>query len=422
MKGRSRELLLGQLIGQLALLLAIPVLTRLLSTSEMGIYQSGFSIALILQPLATLRRELLIPVTDGQTSLRHRTVGLKFAALCSGITTFISIPLGFAGYRSLAELSLVTGLILMSLAIISIENAYLIRHSQFRRLAARNLLAGTLSAILQIAAAFFIPTSLAVAASLLIGRALATFITMAHIKVQTNLNNKVEQKPQHTISAILGRDGIRIEPSGHCRITWSTRPGSSGSGRGRPANRRNPHQFDRPGSIPNSARECGTSSPRQASWTHPPVTQTNASDRFCRLSHGRGSHDWGSLVSGTPSRPRLAPSGSTHCGVRHSTKPPTCRAASHNVTCPYGLRTSFTGTPNLPVHHYCSHHGSRSRAQQSRYIHYLLGHRNCLDSRLYSDHLSRIHCDTQTRQGMLLVQETGGNLLRIGWVDVRQHG
>ncbi len=203
MKGRSRELLLGQLIGQLALLLAIPVLTRLLSTSEMGIYQSGFSIALILQPLATLRRELLIPVTDGQTSLRHRTVGLKFAALCSGITTFISIPLGFAGYRSLAELSLVTGLILMSLAIISIENAYLIRHSQFRRLAARNLLAGTLSAILQIAAAFFIPTSFAVAASLLIGRALATFITMAHIKVQTNLNNKVEQKPQHTISAIL---------------------------------------------------------------------------------------------------------------------------------------------------------------------------------------------------------------------------
>ena len=203
MKEHSRELVIGQVVGQVSLLLAIPALTRLLPVPEMGIYQTGFSIALILQPLATLRSELLIPVSSALDARRHRVVGLGFAVVCSAIIALAALPIWMAANQTLAETLLTTAVILLSFALIYVENAYLIRCGHFRRLAIRNLVAGVASAALQIAAALMAPTALAIAIALLLGRAIATATTIVRTATADELPGGGERKSQRSISAIL---------------------------------------------------------------------------------------------------------------------------------------------------------------------------------------------------------------------------
>lgn len=201
-KKRSRELIIAQLVGQLALLLAIPVLTRLLSPTEMGIYQTGLSVALILQPLATLRRELLIPFAGMRDARKHRGIGLGFAAALSGATALMAIPAWAMGNVSLAETFLATALILPSFALMYVENAYLIRHGAQGRLAVRNLVGGVLSAALQVVAALLLPGAIAIAGALLLGRAVATFITVVRLTPSAEVDGRGEKKSQRSVSAI----------------------------------------------------------------------------------------------------------------------------------------------------------------------------------------------------------------------------
>ncbi|WP_342001712.1 oligosaccharide flippase family protein [Microbacterium sp. LWH7-1.2] len=202
-KKRSRELIIAQLIGQVALLLAIPVLTRLLSPAEMGIYQTGLSVALILQPLATLRRELLIPFAGVRDARKHRWIGLGFAATLSGAIALVALPAWALGNATLAETLLATALILPSFALMYVENAFLIRHSAQGRLAVRNLVGGVLSAGLQVVAALILPGAIAIAAALLLGRAAATFVTVARRTPSSDVESPGEKKSQRSISAIL---------------------------------------------------------------------------------------------------------------------------------------------------------------------------------------------------------------------------
>lgn len=203
MKRHSRQLLIGQVIGQLALFLVIPVLTRLLSPHEMGIYQTGFSIAMILQPLATLRRELLIPFSGIQDARRHRGVGLGFAALCCSVAMVTALMAWVLGAPDLAETLVAGGLVLLAFAIMYVENAYLIRCGAHGRLAARNLGGGVLSALLQIVAALLVPSAIAIALALLIGRAVVTAVTAMRLPIVEQTSGRGERKKQRSISAIL---------------------------------------------------------------------------------------------------------------------------------------------------------------------------------------------------------------------------
>jgi len=177
MKHGAKKLIVGQLVGQLALLAAIPVLTRLLPVAEMGWYQVAFSIATILQPVATLRRELLIPFCSDEAVAKHRTTGFVAASILVGLLTIAGVISTIVGFAGVGSVLISTGFVLASFALIYIENAILIRRARQTRLAARNLIGGLACAGLQIVIATIVPSAIAVAVALLAGRAIATLVT-----------------------------------------------------------------------------------------------------------------------------------------------------------------------------------------------------------------------------------------------------
>lgn len=182
---------------------AIPFLTRLVPPDEMGIYQAGFSIALIIQPLATLRRELLIPVSNILDSRKQRSSAIRFSLICSAILLALSIIAIYIEAPRLGETLAAAALVLASIAMLTIENAYLIRVGQLRRLAMRNLLAGALTAAIQVAVAAVLPSALGIAAAMLLGRFVATALTRApRIQFQDERAGG-ERNQQRTASAIL---------------------------------------------------------------------------------------------------------------------------------------------------------------------------------------------------------------------------
>lgn len=202
-RGSSRQLVLGQLVGQVALVVAIPFLTRLLPAGEMGAYQAGFSIALVLQPLATLRRELLIPVSRAADTRRQRRVAVVFAGACTAVLAAAGLVLHLVSLRHAADVLLATALILFSTALMTVENAYLIRQGALSRLAARNLLAGSVAAVLQVLTALAVPTAAAVAGALLLGRGVATAVTVVRRSVDETHDEAGARRSQRAVSAIL---------------------------------------------------------------------------------------------------------------------------------------------------------------------------------------------------------------------------
>lgn len=203
MRSSTRDLVFGQLVGQLALLAAIPVLTRLLSPSEMGFYQIGLSAALILQPLGTLRRELVLPFGSSANVRRHRLVGLGASLGLSGLIGALALIAWLGGYAEVATAGASTALILLSLGLIYIENAYLIRIGAQRRLALRNLLGGILSATLQVAAAYSGWGAVGISLALLVGRAFATMLTMLGLRPGVDSSARGQVRRQRPVSAIL---------------------------------------------------------------------------------------------------------------------------------------------------------------------------------------------------------------------------
>jgi O-antigen/teichoic acid export membrane protein len=202
----SRQLIVGQVVGQMALVLVIPALTRMVDPASMGIYQVAFSVALIAQPAATLRLELVIPTSHSSRRRKERAVGL----LVPTVTAAVSIAVGVAVLAGLGaeqgSVVVAAGLILLAMAIVSIENAVLLRAGALGRLALRNLISGVLAAALQIALAALWPTALSLAIALLVGRLVATLLTPGGSGVGDNDDEKPDLGRRgfaRTTSAIL---------------------------------------------------------------------------------------------------------------------------------------------------------------------------------------------------------------------------
>jgi O-antigen/teichoic acid export membrane protein len=174
----------------------------MVSAEEMGAYQTALSMALIAQPLATLRRELMIPFSDANGAESQRRTGLAFATFCSMVILAAAAGAWLYGGVRLATVLLSTAFILWSLALLYIENAYLIRRGGQARLATRNLVGGVLSALMQVLAAFLAPGAVTLAAALLIGRVVATTVTVMSLPPMPETSPSVERRPQRTVSAI----------------------------------------------------------------------------------------------------------------------------------------------------------------------------------------------------------------------------
>jgi O-antigen/teichoic acid export membrane protein len=177
-KRASGQMLAGQLLGQLSLVVVIPLLTRIFSPSEMGPYQVATSVALILQPLSTFCLELVIPLAATQRMfVRYCRIGAL------GVGGFGVIFL-FAGGALIVTASVPTGKVLVMCALLIVaygwtvvDNAMLIRRGLHSRLAARNLLSGTIAAGLQLVGATLTDSVLSLALAILVARAVSILVT-----------------------------------------------------------------------------------------------------------------------------------------------------------------------------------------------------------------------------------------------------
>jgi O-antigen/teichoic acid export membrane protein len=172
----DRRLVLFQIVGQLALVGVTPILTRIVSVSDMGVYQLAISLALILQPLATFRTEYEIPVSPNRLTL-SRSVQTAWTAI-PAVSALLFLGLVLTHLHDLsmgAVLGASAVLVLVAYSMTAVNNAELIRYAQTSRLAWRNLLTGLIGAALQVLLALWWHDAIALAVGLFLGRAIAQF-------------------------------------------------------------------------------------------------------------------------------------------------------------------------------------------------------------------------------------------------------
>ncbi|CAH0256032.1 hypothetical protein SRABI02_03294 [Plantibacter cousiniae] len=171
-------MIVGQLIGQLSLVVAIPILTRIFTPAEMGVYQIATAVALILQPLASLRLEFYIPLVPDQHVLRrYIRIGYLSTSAVALVAAIVGLLLLSTGNATAAETATMVGFIIAAYAWMNLDNARLIRTGEHGRLALRNAVSGLLAAGLQLVAAVFLHSVLALAIAILIGRAISILAT-----------------------------------------------------------------------------------------------------------------------------------------------------------------------------------------------------------------------------------------------------
>lgn len=179
MVNRERWLVVGgQAVGQLATVATLPLLTRVLDPAPMGLYQSAFAMGVILQPVASLRLEFLLPAVRGERELQKLVrLSTWSQIVCGLIAGAVFALLASVGAHDAGQIALMAGLVMVAYAWTVVDNALLVRRGTMRRLAVRNLLAGFLTAGLQITVALTVPNILLLALSILVGRAIAITFT-----------------------------------------------------------------------------------------------------------------------------------------------------------------------------------------------------------------------------------------------------
>ncbi|WP_328305232.1 lipopolysaccharide biosynthesis protein [Actinomycetospora sp. NBC_00405] len=178
MRSALVRLLLGQVTGQLCLVAAVPVLTRLVDPAEMGLFQIAAAVAVVLQPAATLCHEFRIPVADTRGQVAGlRRVGLAALGAVAGLGVVVAGGAALLGAADPAVVALTTGLLLLAYGGTVLDNAVLIREERRSALAVRNLLSGVLGAGLQVAAGVLVGSAVALGTAVLVGRLVAIAVT-----------------------------------------------------------------------------------------------------------------------------------------------------------------------------------------------------------------------------------------------------
>lgn len=178
MRGSLARLLLGQVVGQLCLVVAIPLLTRLVAPAQMGLFQVAAAIGVVLQPAATLCHEFRIPVatSTGEVAALRRA-GLRTLGGTAAMCGVVAVGALLADAGAVAATSLTTAILLLAYAGTVLDNAVLIHADRRSALAVRNLLSGVLGAGLQIGAALLVGSAVALGAAVLLGRLVAIGVT-----------------------------------------------------------------------------------------------------------------------------------------------------------------------------------------------------------------------------------------------------
>lgn len=177
----------GQLIGQGALLVSLPIISRMYGPTAFGMYGLATAIAIAVQPLATLRVEHVIPGYLDGNAARART---NWGIIGVIILAALAIPVGSVLASDYWDLVSGTSLVLLAYSSSALDSAMLIRASRFSNLALRNALVGILTAILQIGVGLFAANGFTLAVCFAIGRIFAVVLTRDRKRLLAEKSNR----------------------------------------------------------------------------------------------------------------------------------------------------------------------------------------------------------------------------------------
>lgn len=169
----------GQAVGQFAVLLVMPLLTRAYPPEVLGYYQLALSLGVLLQSISTLRLESVIPAATDQDLRRLIRIGSLAQWLVAVIGLIAHLTLRALGDQRAADLAAMTAMVALAYGIAALDSSRLIRQASYTRLVVRNALGGTMSSAAQACVALLSGSVVMVAAGLLFGRLAAVAMTYA---------------------------------------------------------------------------------------------------------------------------------------------------------------------------------------------------------------------------------------------------
>src|SRR5699024_4067808 len=145
------------------------------------------------EPLATLRIEMVIPSTSAHAEVqrlrRIATVGIVIVT-CSVAFAGLATWLATGSYPTLGA----SAMILVAYTSMAMDNATLIRARQMNRLIVRNMLSGLLSALIQVALSLLWVSAYSLAAGVLLGRGVAILVTRYRGQVEPDPEEATERR------------------------------------------------------------------------------------------------------------------------------------------------------------------------------------------------------------------------------------
>lgn len=178
-RGRSGWMLVGgQAVGQVGMLVALPIVTRTYTVHDVGLFQIASALALIAQPAATWRLEFIIPTADSESEARRDfRSGVWFSAIALAVSALISIIALLAHSADVATASAMVGPLVFAYGLLALDNAVLIRRGLTRELALRNFLSGVLGGAFQVVVALAGLPVVSLALAVLAARLVAILFT-----------------------------------------------------------------------------------------------------------------------------------------------------------------------------------------------------------------------------------------------------
>lgn len=167
----------GQALGQLLQVVALPLVARTYGPVGMGYYQVAIALSQLIQPLATLRLEYLIPAFSGPIR-RRLFYPVIVISICLGLVS-ISLTTIFLTTRR-SDWAVVTSsvmILVMAQSLMLVDSAFLVRRRLLRLIGTRGLIAGFVTALTQVAAVVAGLPLIALALSVLLGRVVAVVLT-----------------------------------------------------------------------------------------------------------------------------------------------------------------------------------------------------------------------------------------------------
>jgi O-antigen/teichoic acid export membrane protein len=164
----------GAVAGQLAMLLVLPVLTRLYSPRDFGVFAVFASLVGIVAVVACLRFEVAIPLQKTRRNA-HCMMFVAFLSLLA-VTAVLSLAsfstLACPGLAQILPLAVLGTLAVFVLGSINIITLLAVREHRYPIIARGKLVQGVSTALMSVGAAHFLPASLGLPVAFVVGAVL----------------------------------------------------------------------------------------------------------------------------------------------------------------------------------------------------------------------------------------------------------